>query len=81
MRRPVRRPDSRATTADMKWSVCRLPFISMRTAPSRARAAAARAASSSSSGVSTISIDPARRPVSAISAASLAAGPTSTGSI
>ena len=81
MRRPVRSPDSRATTADMKWSVCRLPFISMPTAPSRARPAAARAASASSSGVSTISSEPARRPSSAIKAASRAAGPTSSGSM
>ena len=79
MRRAVRRPDSRATTAAMKWSLCRLPFISMPTAPSRASAAAARADSSSSSGASMISSPPAGRPDSSSSRA-MRARP-STGSI
>ena len=42
IRRPVRSPVSRATTADISSSVCRLPFISASARPSRTSATALR---------------------------------------
>ena len=44
MRRPVRRPVSRATTAPSSSSVCRLPFISSSASPSRTSSTALAAA-------------------------------------
>ena len=43
MRRPVRSPVSRLTTAAISSSVCRLPFISISARPSRARRTAVSA--------------------------------------
>ena len=44
MRRAVRRPTSRFTTAAISSSVCRLPFISASALPSRTSCTAASAA-------------------------------------
>ncbi len=80
MRRPARRPPSRATTAASSSSVCRLPFINSSALPSRTSSTALRAALPAS-GASTIRArDTSRLDFRAISSI-VFAGPTSSGSI
>src|SRR5262245_9983159 len=80
MRFALRMPVSRATTAPISSSVCRLPFISASALPSRtsatARAAASWLCAASTSGRAAMSI-----PAFAATARSLSAGATRMGSI
>ena len=80
MRRPVRSPVSRATTAPSSSSVCRLPFISSSASPSRT-SSTAFAAAAWLCGTSTIRTP---REVDAVLAAIswiFGAGPTRIGTI
>ena len=78
MRRLVRMPFSRLTTAAINSSVCRLPFISASTLPSRARRTAASAAASLC-GVSTIDRPVRSSVASAATRLIFASGPTRIG--
>ena len=78
MRRPVRSPESRLTTAAISSSVCRLPVISNSTLPSRASRTAV-SADSTLCAASTRSSEAMSRPHCAASSVMRATGPTSTG--
>ena len=80
MRRSVRSPPSRATTAASISSVCRLPFISAPARPSRTRATA-RSAEAWLCGVSSMAMPARSRPAAAAAARIRAAGPTRMGRI
>src|SRR6185312_5789851 len=80
IRRAVRRLAASATTASINSSVCRLPFISASTLPSRAIAAAAAAAAWLCS-VATIAMPARSAPHAAAAARIFASGPTSVGTI
>ncbi len=78
MRRLVRRPVSRLTTAAISSSECRLPFISISALPSRARRTAA-SAEASLCGASTTSKAEMSSPNCAATASMRAFGPTRIG--
>src|SRR5262245_12233175 len=80
MRRPLRRPVSRATTAPRSSSVWRLPFISSSASPCRTSATAA-AAAAWLCGASTMRVEPSASPARFATAAILSDGPTRIGVI
>src|SRR4051812_3973003 len=80
MRRWVRSPVSRFTTAAMSSSVCRLPFISASALPFLTRSTAA-AAAVSGVGLSTISTSRRSMSCAFASARIFASGPNSTGAM
>ncbi len=80
IRRPVRNPVSRATTADISSSVCRLPFIKASARPSRTSATALAAASWLCT-ASTSSNAPMSIEASAAARSILSRGPTRIGVI
>ncbi len=80
MRRAVRSPFPDGTTASISSSVCRLPFISAWTSPSRASATAVAAASWLCS-TGTIRNGVMSMPSAAATARIFASGPTSTGTM
>ena len=80
MRRPVRRPVSRATTAPSSSSVCRLPFISSSASPWRT-SSTAFAAAAWLWGASTIRVLPSWMPAAFATSRIFAAGPTRIGTI
>src|ERR1044072_5248029 len=80
MRRPLRKPPSRPTTAAINSSVCRLPFIRSSALPSRTSSTAFAAAAWLCS-TSTIWKLPRSIPAELATAAIFAAGPTRIGDI